>query len=270
MSDIELNPRAQRPRPPGPSVLLAVAEPGRRAALFWFGAAVLVLAFGVGMAIRQFPGEFDWMYTVISHLASTTRNPDGGRWASGALFFAVLLLWPATHFLARTTGRADILPRAAVAALRIGLICCAALALEGLLELDYSRHLRKGHEIVALFAFLGCYGGVLGMYLHRIRETASLLVPALMVILPLCAIGITQLALYFDQRDLGWVDTGWREMGIPVWLSFAFWQWLAGIFLGLGLGCLIVTGDGEGARGARGSGDGSHSRDRNLTLTRNR
>jgi hypothetical protein len=59
--------------------------------------------------------------------------------------------------------------------------------------------------------------------------------------MPLAAIAITQFWLYIDQRDLGWVDTGWRAMGIPLWLSFAFWQWLAIVTLWLGLGALSLT-----------------------------
>ena len=62
--------------------------------------------------------------------------------------------------------------------------------------------------------------------------------PVLLVVTPMLAIGITQFWLYLDQRDLGWVDVGWREMGVPFWLSFAFWQWLAIGFLWVGL-CLL-------------------------------
>jgi len=31
-------------------------------------------------------------------------------------------------------------------------------------------------------------------------------------------------------------------MGIPIWLSFAFWQWLAIGFLWAGLGLLVLVG----------------------------
>jgi hypothetical protein len=65
--------------------------------------------------------------------------------------------------------------------------------------------------------------------------------PLFLVTSPLVAIGITQFWLYLDQRELGWVDTNWREMGIPLSLSFAFWQWLAIGCLWLGLGLLSFT-----------------------------
>ena len=54
------------------------------------------------------------------------------------------------------------------------------------------------------------------------------------------AIAITELWLYLEQRDVGWVDTNWREKGLPIWLSFAFWQWLSIALLWVGLGMLHI------------------------------
>ncbi len=220
-------------------------------ALLLYGVASLTLILGVTAATVQFPGGFDWVYTVISRLGSRTHNPDGAPWLLGSLLAAVALLWPVTNILNDAHAR----PRVAITALRIGLIGGALLAVEGLFMLDLSVITRKGHEIVALATFLGLYTGVLGLYLHRIRNYTASLLPALLVILPLCAVGFSQLALYFDQRDLGWVDTAWREMGVPFWLSFAFWQWMAVAFLGMGLGYLVtirnvVAPRTEGAHGA--------------------
>jgi hypothetical protein len=212
------------------------------AALLYFGAAALVLVAGVAMAAARFPGGFDWTYTVVSRLASPRRNPEGAHFAAGALLAAVALLWPVTGHLARVHGRVDGRPPLSVNVLRLGLVGGGLLGIEGLLDLALSHRFRKAHEIVAIFTFLGFYGGVLGLYARRLRESASFLLPALLVVLPLCAVGASQLALYFGQRDLGWVDTAWREMGIPFWLSFAFWQWMAVLFLGLGIGFLVVAG----------------------------
>jgi len=47
--------------------------------------------------------------------------------------------------------------------------------------------------------------------------------------------------LWLGQRDVGWVDVAWRELGIPVWLSFAFWQWVAVALLWVGLGHLLMS-----------------------------
>ena len=126
----------------------------------------------------------------------------------------------------------------AIAALRLGLICGALVAAERLLIHDLSSWVYKAHEILALLFFLGLYIGVLVLLIQAMLRHRIYLLPVFLIAAPLLAIGITQIWLYFDQRDLGWVDTSWREMGIPFWLSFAFWQWLAIGFLWASLGLL--------------------------------
>ncbi len=215
-------------------------EVGFRGAVICFSASALIAMAGVAVAAAQVPGGFDWVYTVISRLGSRRHNPDGAVWLAGALLLTTLLLWPVAGHLDRASARLGSRPRLTVLALRLGLLGGMLLSIEALFALDLSWLHRKGHEILALVTFLGLYGGVLGLYVHRIRHASGALWPALLVLLPLCAVGISQLALYFDQRELGWVNTAWREMGVPFWLSFAFWQWLAVAFLGLGLGLLVI------------------------------
>jgi hypothetical protein len=219
-----------------------MVESDRDRALVFCAAAGLVAASGVGVAAVRFPGGFDWAYTVISRLGSHAHNPDGAVWLSAALLAAVTLLWPVARHLGRAGGAEHKRPKVSIAALCVGLVGGALLGLEGLFALELSRLARKGHEIVALLTFGALYWGVLGLCFHRIRHAAASPWPALLVIVPLLAVGASQLALYFDQRDLGWVDTGWRELGVPVWLSFAFWQWLAVAFLGIGIGYLVAAG----------------------------
>ncbi len=193
------------------------------------------------MAVARFPGGFDWVYTVISRLASTRHNPDGARWLTGSLLATAILLWPVAGHLGRSFGPGQARPRLSMAALRIGLVGAVLLAIEGLTPLDLSRIARKAHEALALITFFALYLGILGLYVRRIRTARAFLWPALLVVLPLCAVGVTQLVLYLGQRDLGWVNTDWRDMGIPFWLSFAFWQWLAVAFLAVGLGLLVAS-----------------------------
>lgn len=239
----------------------------RTGALVAFGAAALSVALGVAFAARHFPGGFDWAYTVISRLASERRNPDGAVWLSAGFFAGMLLLWPVAGHLARVSGAgrpdeagpARASARIPALALRLGVLGGILLGLEGLLGLDLSVVHRKGHEALALLTFLGFYGGVLGLHVYRIRHVGASVWPALLVFLPLCAVGVSQVVLYFDQRDLGWVDTEWREMGIPVWISFAFWQWLAVGFLTFGLGYLVVARWREGC-GREGGRSGSRGR----------
>jgi hypothetical protein len=223
-----------------------LAVPDRNKALLYYAGAALLVLLGVATAAVRFPGGFDWAYTVISRLGSHRHNPDGAVWLAASLLGGVALLWPVAGHLSRAYAASPRPPRVSPTALRGGLVGGAILGIEGLFALEFSRLARKAHEIVALLTFLGLYWGVLGLYLHRIRQSASFLWPALLVVGPLLAVGISQLALYFGQRDLGWVNTDWRDMGVPVWLSFAFWQWLAVAFLGIGIGVLVLASGRDG------------------------
>ena len=209
----------------------------------WYLAALLMLIFGSILAARPFPGGFDWAYTVASALASRKHNPEGSLWFAGALTLAMVLLWPYVSALKQGQGSTHPgLAAFAIGALRTGLISGALLGLERLLIRDLSALFYKAHEILGLFTFFGLYFGIIGLLVHAMLRQRRYLLLLLLIVSPLLAIGITQFWLYIDQRDLGWVDTSWRAMGIPVWLSFAFWQWLAIGFLWLGLGLLTFTG----------------------------
>jgi uncharacterized membrane protein YhaH (DUF805 family) len=214
---------------------------GRERAIAFFAGAMLAIVAGAWLAAWHFPGGFDWGYTVISRLASRKHNPDGGAWLSGGLLAAMLLLWPVAAHVGAGSGDASR-PRFAVAALRAGLAGGVLLAVEGLFTIDLSGPVRKGHELLALLTFVGLYAGVLGLHVQRVRDGGAARWPALAVVVPLVAVGASQLALYVGQHDLGWVNTAWRELGIPLWYSFAFWQWLAVAALWLGLGHLVATG----------------------------
>jgi hypothetical protein len=52
------------------------------------------------------------------------------------------------------------------------------------------------------------------------------------------------------KRDDGsrQVNSDWRAMGVPFWLSFAFWQWLAVAMLGTGFGHLVLARDPRSTR----------------------
>lgn len=198
-----------------------------------FALALATFWVGVVMAARHFPDPpFDWMYRVVSELASRKHNPPGGHWFSIALGLSMLALWPVVSCLRETVGGR----RWPIVALRAGVLFGVAVGIERLVFVRLSSIVDNGHEALSVGAFAGLYTGMLGLYWQRVRlgRTGALLVAA-----PLAAIFVTQILIYFDQRDLGWVDHGWREMGVSPWLSFAFWQWLAVAFLWLGLGHLL-------------------------------
>jgi hypothetical protein len=205
-------------------------------ATFWVGAAE---------AAKHFPhAPFDWMYVVVSELASRKHNPDGGRWFSGALGLSMLALWPAVTFLRTTAGER----RWPVFALRAGTLFGIAVGIERLTIERFSHWVHNGHEALAVGAFAGLYVGVLGLYGQRLRRGWP---GAIVVAAPLAAIFVAEAFVYFDQRDLGWVERDWREMGVSPLLSFAFWQWLAVAGLWLGLGHLLWTSRvaGDAGRG---------------------
>ncbi len=187
------------------------------------------------MAARLFPdAPYDWMYRVVSELASRKFNPQGGRWFSGALGLSMLALWPVASWLRDTAGDR----RWPILALRAGILFGVAVGIERLTFVRFSSWVHNGHEALAVGTFAGLYTGVLGLYGQRLRRGRH---GGLVVAAPLAAIFISQIVIYFDQRHLGWVDRNWRAMGVSVFLSFAFWQWLAIAFLWIGLGHLLWT-----------------------------
>lgn len=198
-----------------------------------FAAALALFAAGVGLAARYYPQPpYDWQYVVMSDLASRKHNPEGGRWFAALLGLSMLALWPVVTFLRQRRAWP-------ILALRAAIVCGIALAVERLAFTHLSDVVPKAHELLALALFVGLYAGVLGLYAERLRGERRALAAALAVVAPLAAIGLTQLALYLGPRDLGWPDPGWRTSGIPVWWSFAFWQWLAVGLLWVGLGHLL-------------------------------
>jgi len=197
------------------------------------------------LAAWYYPGGYDWSYTVVSALASQKHNPTGSAWFAGALSLSMVLLWPYVSTLKKSLYASLPAAKYTISALQTGIVCGALVGVERLLIRDISAWFYKSHETIALIAFLGLYIGILGLLIQVMLRQRIYAFPALFVAIPLLAIGITQFWLYLDQRDLGWVDTSWREMGIPLWLSFAFWQWLAIGFLWVGLGLLSLTTFGE-------------------------
>jgi hypothetical protein len=212
-----------------------------RKAFSLFLVSLLIFFSGTFVAGLHYPGGFDWVYTVASALASEKHNPTGSKWFAGALAIAMVLLWLYVTAVKEKLVLLFTPNRFALVMLRSGLLFGTLLGLEKLLIRDLSNWVYKAHEILALLMFAGLYMGVLGLLIQMMRRQTIYLLHFMLVIAPLIAIGITQFWLYLDQRDLGWVDTSWREMGIPFWLSFAFWQWLAIVFLWLGFGLLCLN-----------------------------
>jgi hypothetical protein len=97
----------------------------------------------------------------------------------------------------------------------------------------------RGHEILALSAFFGlCLGIVqltfraaqLGLprHPHRAGEHRRLYAAALagVALSPVLLAGGVQAYVTYARPELPWVNLAWRARGVPVYLSFAFWQWV--------------------------------------------
>lgn len=209
--------------------------------MFCYLFATLVLAVGVACAAARFPRDFDWVYTVISALASRKHNPEGAAWFAGALAVAMACLWPVVNVLVRDGFSGMSVPRWVEVALRIGVACGTLVGVERLLFQHFSSMIRKGHELIALISFLSFYVGIVGLYLHRVRQRCASPWSAALVVFPLLGVGFREGWLYFAQRHLGWADYDWKGTGAPFWLSFAWWQWLAAAMLWLAVGHLLAT-----------------------------
>lgn len=205
---------------------------------WWYAASIFVMCLGLIVSAQNYPGGFDWFYTVASALASQRHNPNGYVWFAASLSLSMLLLWFYISLIKAELIALLPAPGFAITVIRIGLLSGFLLGAERLFIYDLSNWLYKSHEILALFTFLSLYLGLLVLLLQLIRRNKSNIFPVLLVVSPLVVIGLTQLWLYLVQHDIGWVDTIWREKGIPVWLSFAFWQWLAISLIWAGLGLL--------------------------------
>jgi len=217
----------------------------RTAALAACLLSIAALALGIALAAARFPEGFDWAYTVMSALASRKHNPEGARFFAVGLALSLAALWPAVGWLdAHCDGRGK-LARFGLRSLRVGIVSGVVVGVERLAFHHLSDLVPKGHEAIALVAFFGLFLGVVALYADRLRRGAGGFRAVLLVIVPLVAIGLSQLGLYLDQRDLGWVGRDWRAMGIPVWWSFAFWQWLAALGLWLSIAHLVATARAE-------------------------
>lgn len=199
-----------------------------------------IIAAGI-ISASMYPVHFDWAYTVMSALASQKHNPEGAAYFAFGFVGSLLLLWPSITWIALDRSASGRLSRIGVRALRLGILSGALLGVERLVFLSFSDSIHKAHEVLALLCFLNLYAGVLFIYFHRLRRRTDSRWPAVLIFAPLLAIGLNQIGLYFGQRDLGWVDTSWREKGIPFWMSFAFWQWLAALTLWIGIGHLCLS-----------------------------
>jgi hypothetical protein len=201
-----------------------------------------VLAFWVCMilAAKRFPSEYDWRYLTTSQLIYPERNPSGHLWASAALMACALggLGWVLALGAAQ---RARGLPLLAAG---YGCMILSSLLPERWLSI------RDGHEILAIAGFICVCGGLVLVsvdYLclqRRVLRTLPVLL-GVAAFSPIAMAGITQAYLSVFRPELPWVGMAWRALHVPLYLSFALWEWVTCAVLSV-----LMTGIGI-AVGAR-------------------
>jgi Protein of unknown function (DUF998) len=202
----------------------------------WSKTACLgVLAFwgGMLMAGQRYPSEYDWRYMTISSLVYGDRNPNGYLWARAGIVVCGMagLCWATA--LARNARQPDIAERpVGIWALGVGYLCmmCCALLPERL-------GIPKSHDFLALAAFVGLCIGMVYSSFKAVERSARLgrlagrprLHAAILAGIPLSPIVLAALAQAYVSHalpELPWVSLAWRVRGVPVYLSFAFWEWV--------------------------------------------
>lgn len=211
-------------------------------------AAVLLWA-GLLMAAHRFPTEFDWRYMTVSVLLSPKDNPDVRHWASAGvgLCGVAILVWT---FMVGGPGTAGSSPRSrrphGVYWLRWGGACMVGSGVLPFRLLGFA----KTHEMLTLLAFIGlCLGAVrLGidwarqLDLRSRRSSAAGTLLASVLIAPIVLAGLAQVYVFYLLPQLHWVGLAWRARGVPVYLSFAFWEWVTFVLLTVylaGLGAVV-------------------------------
>jgi len=207
----------------------------------WAAAPMGVLAFWAGMAMAtlRYPSEYDWRYMPVSHLLSPVRDPDGYLWAwAGIVLYSMCgLYW--TALVTRWDHAGAEVRRSGIRALQFGYFFAIAAAVlpQWLLRIE------RGHELLTLLAFGGLCIGTVRMMFQAIERTfmrrmmspghTRLLagVLASMAVFPVVLAALAQAYVHYALPELRWVNLSWRARGVPVYLSFAFWEWTTCVIL---------------------------------------
>jgi hypothetical protein len=204
-------------------------------AAFWGGMVAAALAY---------PAGYDWRYQAVSALLYPDLDPDGYLWGcSGLEVCGVAGVAWASGLSQRLDGAASA-ARAGPWLLRVGFVCmCFAVLPDRLLPLP------KGHEVFAIFAFLGIGVGVMREMFMAVDRRKPYSRPAPlarlrgpigmgMLLLPFSLTGLTLAYLALVRPHLSMLGHAWRARGIPSYLSFGAWEWVNCLVFS---GCLLLV-----------------------------
>ena len=184
---------------------------------------------------------------MVSSLISRRDNPDGNIYLCLGMAVAFLILYPLPgYFCSRLTKAAPKTAAFSYWAMRIGVFAAIAVGVERFFLVDLSTYLHKAHEAIALAAFMGMFLGIVGFWLAFTRtwqtyqSTLTTCGVFLLTAGPMLGVASSQAYLYFTPNTLGWVGPHWAQWGVPVYYSFAFWEWLASAGIVVYLGLLLA------------------------------
>ena len=206
---------------------------------------------GVTMAASRYPMEYDWRYMTVSSLLAADRNPAGHLWAAAGIVACGCLGFAWATLLVRLSPRSKTpAGLGGLRAFQFGYFCTAlAAALPARLV-----PLPKAHEILAILAFAGLTYGIVRTFqtgvVRRIRRSgeagrlwATTIVGA--VVSPVLLAASAQTYVFFARPELPWVNLAWRSRGVPLYLSFAFWEWVTCGVLAAYMAILLVSTRGD-------------------------
>jgi hypothetical protein len=201
----------------------------------------------------------------VSRLLSERDNPLGFGWAIAGLEACGLAILVWTLASARDRPRS----MAGVRILSWGALGMMAAALVPL----RLPALPKLHEFLTVLAFFGLCLGLVWIARDRARQVVLRndwgpwrrrgvdAVASTALTAPIAFAGFAQAYIFYARPDLHWVGLAWRARGIPVYLSFAFWEWVTCAFLSLYLIASAFEFEPESPRPAsRSSRTGSPAR----------
>jgi len=203
---------------------------------------------GLLLAGHNYPGGYDWPYTTISSLVYAERNPSGFLWARSGMAVCGVLGWYWSARLVWSRRQWAALPAAGIRTVGIGYLCLTCCALLP----EQSFPIPKGHDSLALAAFLSLTLGTVLISFAVVYPSARqrqlpggpwLYAGVLggLAFAPVLLAAIAQAYVTHALPGLPWVSPVWRARGVPVRLSFAFWEWVTCAVLTLYLAVLSRT-----------------------------
>jgi hypothetical protein len=229
-----------------------VRTPLRPASYLIVVLGIFAFWWGILVAERFYPTEFDWRYMTLSTLLSPRRNSEGYLWAAGGVVLSgvFMLCWAVA--MIRSWRRGIITE---YRPLGLWLLGAESLCMTCSVMLPWSLpKLPKEHEILTLFAFLGlclgmiCLGFQTAERFLRPRTSGSARCLGLwratlpgVAVLPIFLAGVAEGYVFYVLPQLHWVNLAWRARGVPTYLSFAFWEWITCAVLSIYLTILSLA-----------------------------